>query len=66
MSKIITIRSKHNNIFHYDITINDKNIVIEIDNQWDVQDIPVWLNMSFDIKGLNHYIMFKRPDFYIE
>ena len=66
MSKIITVRSKNNNIFHYDIFLNDKNIVIAIDNQWDVNNIPVWLGMVFDIKWLIHYIKNERPDFYIE
>ena len=64
--RVITIRSKSNEVFHYDIYLDSDNKVVKIDNQWDVSSIPAWTGMSFDIKSLRHYLSTKRPDFYIE
>jgi len=61
----ITIRSFKNNIFHYDIFIDDNNKVIKIDNQWDVNEFPVWVDMFFDIKSLEHHLN-KSKEYYIE
>lgn len=61
----ITILSKNNELFHYDIYLGADNTVVRVDNQWDVKGLPVYMNMNFDMKLLKHYIQKKRPDFYI-
>ena len=66
--KIITVRSKRNGIFHYDIYFDSNNKVVKIDNQWDVTELPVWIGM--DLKGclasLRDHIAKKNSDYYLE
>lgn len=65
VKKTIIVKSKYNNLFHYDIYLDENNKVIQIDNEWDVSELPVWKGMNFDIVLLQDYITRKRPEFYI-
>lgn len=53
---LVSIRCHSNPLFRYNIHINDKGIVETIDNEWDVREIPVWIDWNFDILSLRHWI----------
>jgi hypothetical protein len=61
--KVVRIRSRHNEIFYFDIFVDVKNVVVEIDNQWDVK-LPVWVGGTLDVLTLEDYFNKKRNDFY--
>ena len=61
----LTILSKNNDIFHYDIYLDQDNVVTDVDNQWHISNLPVYINHKIDMVSLKHYIQNKRPEFYI-
>ncbi len=63
--KKITIRSTRNELFHYDIYLDENEIVTGINNQWHVK-LPVWIDMPFQFLSLKVFLNKKEPSLYIE
>ena len=60
----ITIRCHFNDLFRYDIYLNESNKVVKIDNEWHVREIPCWVDWQFDIRSLRHWMSNQRQQRY--
>jgi len=64
--KTIIIGIKQNPYFKYTIHIDKFNMICQIENEWNVVDIPIWLYVNINKLSLNEFIQNNKRGYYIK